>query len=97
VVRSLGLKDVKIIAKRTEELSGFEGVADFVTCRAVRPNKRLLAWTREALAAGGKYVLWVGTADAAALQKESRWRWQPPIAVPLSTARVILVGQPISN
>jgi 16S rRNA (guanine527-N7)-methyltransferase len=97
VVRSLGLKDVKIISKRIEELSGLVGVADFVTCRAVRPDKRLLAWTRKALAADGKCVLWLGSEDSAALQKESRWSWQPPIAMPKSIGRVLLVGQTHSH
>jgi 16S rRNA (guanine527-N7)-methyltransferase len=95
VVRTLGLNGVKIISKRIEELSGLEGTADFVTCRAVRPDKRLLAWTWRALAAYGKCVLWVGSEDAAALQEESQWSWQSPIAVPLSTRRVLLVGSPI--
>jgi 16S rRNA (guanine527-N7)-methyltransferase len=97
VVRTLGLEGVKIISKRIEELSGLEGSSDFVTCRAVRPDKRLLAWTWEALAAEGKCVLWVGTEAAAALQKDSQWSWQAPIVVPQSTGRVILVGQPFSN
>jgi len=97
VVRALALTGVKIISKRIEELSDLEGGADFVTCRAVRADKRMLAWSRKALAAGGKCVLWVGTEDAAALQKESQWSWQPPITVPMSTGRVLLVGQPYSN
>jgi 16S rRNA (guanine527-N7)-methyltransferase len=94
VVRSLSLNGVKIISKRTEELSSLEGSTDFVTCRAVRPDKRLLAWTRKALAEDGKFVLWVGSKDAASLQKESQWSWQTPIAVPQSTGRVLLVGKP---
>ncbi len=94
VARTLGLAGVRIISKRIEELSGLEGSADFVTCRAVRPDKRLLAWARNALAEDGKFVLWVGTEDAAALRKESQWSWQAPIALPQSTGRVILVGKP---
>ncbi len=97
VVRALALTGVKIISKRTEELSDTEGSADFVTCRAVRADKHLLAWLRKTLAAGGKCVLWVGEEDAKALRKESQWVWQAPIAVPTSTGRVLLVGQPISN
>jgi 16S rRNA (guanine527-N7)-methyltransferase len=95
VVRSLALNGVKIISKRIEELSGLEGGADFVTCRAVRADKRMLAWSRKALAADGKCVFWVGAEDATALQKERQWSWQPPIAVPMSTGRVLLVGQPL--
>jgi len=94
VVRTLGLAGVKIVSKRIEELGGLEGSADFVTCRAVRPDRRLLAWTRNALAADGKCVLWVGAEDDSALRKESQWSWQAPIAVPKSIGRVILVGQP---
>lgn len=93
VVRILGLTGVKIVSKRIEELGGLEGCADFVTCRAVRPNKRLLAWARSTLAVDGKFVLWVGTEDAEALRKESQWSWQASIAVPQSTGRVILAGK----
>ena len=97
VVRSLGVNGVKIISKRTEELSSLERIADFVTCRAVRPDKRLLAWTRSALAEDGRCVLWVGAEEAANLQKVIQWSWQAPMAVPLSTSRVILVGRPHSQ
>jgi 16S rRNA (guanine527-N7)-methyltransferase len=96
VVRSLGLTGVKIFSKRIEELRGLEGSADFVTCRAVRLDKRLLAWVRSALAAEGKFVLWVGIEAAAALQKEGQWSWLAPINVPMSTGRVLLVGKPTS-
>jgi len=95
VVRTLGLAGVKIISKRIEELGGLEKSADFVTCRAVRPDKRLLGWARSTLAADGKCVLWVGSEDAAALQKDSQWSWQAPITVPQSTGRVLLVGKPL--
>jgi len=94
VARTLGLSGVKVISKRIEELSGLDGSADFVTCRAVRPDRRLLAWALAALAAGGKCVLWLGTEDAEALRKESQWNWQAPIAVPQSTGRVLLAGKP---
>jgi len=96
VLRTLGLGGVRIISKRIEELSDLEGGADFVTCRAVRQDKHLLAWARSALAEGGKFVLWVGTEDAAGLEKRSQWRWNAPIAVPMSTGRVLLVGKPTS-
>lgn len=95
VVRTLGLPGVKIITKRTEDLSGFKGVADFVTCRAVRPDKRLLAWSYSALAPNGRCVLWLGLEGAAALQKETQWHWQPPIPIPLSSKRVLLAGRPL--
>ena len=97
VARTLGLSGVKLIAKRIEELSGLEESADFVTCRAVRPDKRLLAWARAALAAGGKCVLWLGAEDAATLRNESDWNWKAPIAVPMSTGRVLLAGKPHSR
>ena len=90
----MGLSGVKLIAKRIEELSGLEESADFVTCRAVRPDRRLLAWVFAALAGDGKCVLWLGAEDAAAIQNESDWNWQTPIAVPLSTSRVLLAGKP---
>lgn len=97
VVRTLALIGVKIISKRIEDLRDFHGVAEFVTCRAVRADKRLLAWCRGALAANGRCVLWLGSEGAQELQKSAGWDWQPPIPIPMSSNRVLLVGTPFSG
>ena len=97
VVRTLGLSGVKVISQRMEELSELDGAAEFVTCRAVRPDKRLLAWVRSALAPGGRCVMWIGASDAKALRKNSEWEWKNPLAIPLSSNRVILEGRPVSQ
>ena len=93
VVRTLGLKGVKVISKRIGDVSDLTGVAEYVTCRAVRPDKRVLAWARNALAPRGRCILWLGADGAEALRKNTEWEWQPSITVPLSTNRVILSGQ----
>jgi 16S rRNA (guanine527-N7)-methyltransferase len=97
VARTLALNDVKIISKRVEDLKDFEAVADFVTCRAVRPDKRLLAWCRGALAANGRCVLWLGLEGSQEIQRSAGWDWQPAIPIPQSSNRVLLVGGLLSR
>ncbi|MBI1738938.1 MAG: 16S rRNA (guanine(527)-N(7))-methyltransferase RsmG [Acidobacteria bacterium] len=97
VVRTLALTGVKIISRRIEDLRDYHGVAEFVTCRAVRADKRLLAWCRGALAVNGRCVLWLGLEGAQELQKNAEWDWQPPIQIPMSSNRVLLVGKPFSR
>jgi 16S rRNA (guanine527-N7)-methyltransferase len=93
VVRTLGLTGVKVISKRIEELNKLAGAAEFVTCRAVRPDRRLLAWVQKALAPGGMCVMWLGAKDASHLQKLATWEWEPVLRIPLSSNRVILTGR----
>ena len=93
VVRTLGLKVVKVLVQRIEELKGMAGVADFVSCRAVRPDKRLMAWAKNALVSGGSIVLWVNTREAETLQKQSGWKRRKPIPIPLSSNRVLSIGK----
>jgi 16S rRNA (guanine527-N7)-methyltransferase len=94
VVRTLQMKDVKIISKRAAELGDLDHCADYVTCRAVRVDKRLLAWMRSALRANGKCVLWLGAADAEKLRDSAGWHWKPAQQLPKSANRVLLVGSP---
>ncbi len=93
VVRALRLTDVKILTKRAADLRADESGADFVTCRAVRPDKKLLVWMHNALRAGGKCILWLGDADAIAIRERRGWNWKQPIEVPLSLKRVLQVGE----
>ncbi len=95
VVRELGLTGVRIVSQRMESAKGLDGAADFATCRAVRPEKRMLAWMRGALALHGQCVLWLGAEDAAAVRETPGWDWKTPIPIPLSLNRVLLVGRPI--
>lgn len=95
VVRTLRMTGVKIVTKRIAELKEVKGVADFVTCRAVRPDKSLLAWIYGALVDDGRCVLWLGAKSAAELKEKPGWEWPPPIPVPLSSSRVLLVGKKI--
>jgi 16S rRNA (guanine527-N7)-methyltransferase len=97
VVRELKLDRVKIVSRRAEEHRELEGSCDFVTCRAVRIDKRLLAWMGKTLRAQGRCVLWLGESDAVLLRKNPNWDWSPPIKIPMSENRVLQVGTPQQN
>lgn len=94
VVRALGLSGVRIVSQRIESLKGLDAAADFVSCRAVRPERKLLAWMRGALAVGGRCVLWLGAEDAAAVRERAGWEWNELMPIPGSQSRVLLVGRP---
>ncbi|MBI3661967.1 MAG: 16S rRNA (guanine(527)-N(7))-methyltransferase RsmG [Acidobacteria bacterium] len=93
IVRTLTLSSVKILSKRIEELRDLEAAADFITCRAVRPDKQLLAWSRATLKEHGRIVLWLGYEDASSLRAARDWSWQQPVPIPLSSNRVLLGAQ----
>ena len=93
VVRTLELKGARVLAQRIEELQGANYAAEFVSCRAVRTDKKLIAFAGNALASGGSMVFWVGTKEAEAIREQGGWVWRKPVPIPLSTNRLILVGR----
>lgn len=94
VVRALGLSRVRIVSQRIENLKELKSAANFVSCRAVRPDKKLLTWMHGALANQGQCVMWLGVEDAADLRKMTGWEWKKPIPIPLSLNRMLLIGRP---
>jgi 16S rRNA (guanine527-N7)-methyltransferase len=91
VVRALGLAHVTVFARRAEE---FTGRAALVTMRAVERFATSLPQAAGLVGPRGRLALLIGAAqvsDAQALV--SALKWEAPVAVPLSTARVLLVGQ----
>ncbi len=93
VRRRLRLERVKIVCKRVEELHVLPGFADFVSARALGGFPRLLRWSREALSAGGRLLLWLGVDDASKVAKTGGWAWGEAITIPNSRRRVLLIGQ----
>lgn len=85
--------EARVLNMRTEALTRKDvPEADWITCRAVRPDRRLLRWAHAILKPSGRIVLWLGEDDAAALSSATHWSWLPPIPIPFSTRRVLLVG-----
>lgn len=74
VVRELGLS-AQVRASRFEEVGADAGGWDVICARALGGYRELLGWSRERLAPGGRVLLWLSAADAAALaREETGWR-----------------------
>jgi 16S rRNA (guanine527-N7)-methyltransferase len=97
VTRALGLKDVEVSRSRYEEYQYSGTRFDFVSARALGDYRRLLRWTRGALAPGGHVVLWLGAEDSVLLSRTPGWSWDLPMQIPESNKRVIQIGRPLSG
>jgi len=95
VVRTIKLDHVTVFRGRMEDLGADIAPFDFVTARAFGQHDKLLRWAHAHLADSGKIVLWLGDDDAALLSQEPLWSWQPPLHIPGSQRRCLLVGSPL--
>ena len=91
VARSLGLADVNVFGERAER---FPGSARVVTLRAVEHFQNILAVATKLVLPGGKVALLIGSSQTSiAVQHAASFSWDNPLPVPLSSNRVLLVGQ----
>ena len=89
-VRTLALTGVDVFAGRAED---FAATADLVTLRAVERYERALGAAARLVAPGGRLALLIGSPQAACTpQLLAGFGWQAPVAIPQSSARVLLVG-----
>ncbi len=95
VIRILGLTDVEVRADRFEQIRPEAIEANLITSRAVGEFKQLLRWSTNALAHRGHLMLWVGAEDSTRISSNGGWTWQPPVRIPDSQRRFILIGRPI--
>ena len=93
VVRALDLGAVKVNTARFEEIPVREPLADLVTARALGGFPDLLRWSRNALVKSGSVILWVGGEDITRITNSAGWTWNPPVRIPESQRRFLLVGQ----
>src|ERR1700693_64505 len=91
-IRELSLVRAEVFRSRFEDLDERARDFDFITARALGGYEGLIEWAQESLASGGALVLWLGQDDAVKLQDESSIEWRPPILIPNSDRRSILVG-----
>jgi 16S rRNA (guanine527-N7)-methyltransferase len=91
VVRCLTLTDIDIQNVRAEELAPRPGF-DVVTLRAVERFAEVLPTAVSLVAASGRIALLIGSAQLAVLNGVGRVAWAEPVPVPLSRARVLVVG-----
>ena len=90
VTRALSLTNVNVFSGRAED---FPSTADLVTLRAVEHYERVLETAGRLVVPGGRLALLIGATQAEHTpQLLSSFSWQPPIPIPQSSARVILVG-----
>ncbi len=93
VVRSLSLQGVTVVRGRFEDSTSDEPCMDFVTSRALGKVDKLLPWCPRVLKKGGHVVLWLGGDEAKRASTFSGFSWRPPVLVPESRRRFLLVGQ----
>ena len=103
VVRALKLEGVEVFAGRAEELAQPAEITnrksqigngfDLVSLRAVERFESALDVAVRLLAPSARLALLIGAAQVDAARNHARHlQWSEPIAIPLSSARVLLVG-----
>jgi 16S rRNA (guanine527-N7)-methyltransferase len=95
VVRALTLMDINILSARAEALGeDLRHSFDVVTLRAVERFATILPATASLVAPGGRLALLIGSSqqDLASTALPA-FTWSPPIPIPLSTSRVLLIGR----
>jgi 16S rRNA (guanine527-N7)-methyltransferase len=98
VARSCGMISVEV---RPERLNGYckrtpEHSLDSISCRAVGRLRVLVSEVEPLLKLGAKLCLWVTGEQANDLAQASEAiHWDPPIGVPGTSRRVILIGNRI--
>lgn len=94
VIRTLGLNEVEVVASRFDEIRASPDFANIITARALGGFSDLLPWAKGSLTFRGHLVLWLGSEDSTKVSSEPSWIWQPPIRIPESQRRFILIGRP---
>jgi len=91
VVRTLTLTDVNVFAARAETRP--PATADLVTLRAVERFDESLTVAANLVVPGGRLALLIGSAQVEQTSHLSpHFDWRPPISIPNSRARVLLLG-----
>ena len=91
VIRALQLKDADVFSGRGEDL---DQRFDLVTLRAVEHFEAALAVAARLLAPDGRLALLIGEPQVAIARNQlCHLQWSEPLPVPLSRARVLLVGR----
>jgi len=92
VVRELGMKDTRVLARRYEELGEEIAPLDYVCSRALGEFPAFLEWAGSDQVAAKQVILWVGARDLPEIQRIRTWNWAEPVPVPQSIRRLLLVG-----
>jgi 16S rRNA (guanine527-N7)-methyltransferase len=94
VTRGLGLTNTRVLVSRYEELGEEVAPLDYICARALGDFDKLLEWSIRRETAAKEVVLWLGAEDANKVRTNASWDWRPPISIPHSLRRLLLVGAP---
>jgi 16S rRNA (guanine527-N7)-methyltransferase len=90
VIFALQLRNAKVFRGRAED---FSDVADVVTLRAVERFEYAVAVAAKLVKPGGRLALMIGSSQVPTARELAELvSWDPPVAVPGGTSRVLLVG-----
>ncbi len=89
VVRSITLTDINILNARAEEVTQ---KFDLVTLRAVERFEDILPVAAQLLSASGRLALLISKPKLAQASAALPLNWQPPIPIPQSSSRILLIG-----
>jgi 16S rRNA (guanine527-N7)-methyltransferase len=92
VTRALTLTKIDIQGTRAESI---ETKFDFVTLRAVEQFENVLQTAANLLAPSARLALLISAGQVAQAMLTPHLEWQPAIQVPLSTSRVLLIGDAV--
>ena len=99
VARALTLTNVNVFSGRAETYTArarersWPPAADVVTFRAVEKFSQSLPLAASLLSPGGRLALLIGESQlAAARQALPEFSWRPPLPLPLSRSRILLIG-----
>jgi 16S rRNA (guanine527-N7)-methyltransferase len=91
VIRALGIKGIAVFNGRAEE---FGTQADVVTLRAVEKFEKILPIAERLVRPGGRLVLLIGSPQTfVASSLLPKFTWQETQEIPLSSSRIVLIGQ----
>jgi hypothetical protein len=81
-----------VLVNRFEEVDEDVAPLDYACSRALGAFAPFLQWAGSEVVAARTVILWIGTRDLDEVQKIRGWSWRPPISVPQSLRRLLLVG-----
>ena len=94
VARALALSEVRVLAERAEAVAeASPGQFDVVTFRAVERFEQTLAVARRLVMPAGRLALLIGASQERSARSTAGVRWNPPLPVPESSSRILLVGE----
>jgi 16S rRNA (guanine527-N7)-methyltransferase len=93
VIRALGIGGANVLMNRYEGLSKEIAPIDFLMARALGEFDSFLKWVASEGVKANRVILWIGIADVEPVRTSKHWIWEPPVTVPKSLRRVLLIGR----